>query len=116
MCKRIDHQMEFGQTRQLNADVVKERVVELTANPPGTMLRLMVCMKAIVHSLGTYMEYKILNLVAYVNRNCFSHLYKPLYHLFSYGQVRHLIGLTSICRLYRYWLTTRKTTFYHSQV
>jgi hypothetical protein len=54
MCKRIDHQMEFGQTRQLNADVVKERVVELTANPPGTMLRLTVWMEAGVHPLGTF--------------------------------------------------------------
>ncbi len=46
MCCRIDHQMEFGQVRQLNPDVIKERVYELKANPPGAPLRLTVWMEA----------------------------------------------------------------------
>ena len=44
-CIRIDHNLQYGQVRRLNPDVVKERSRDLMTNPPGAPIRLTVWME-----------------------------------------------------------------------
>lgn len=47
----IDHDLEYGQVRRLDPDVVKMRVKELMDNPPGAPIRLTVWMEPGVYPL-----------------------------------------------------------------
>ena len=46
----MDHDLEHGQVRRLDPDVVDLRVRELTLNPPGAPIRLTVWMEPGVNS------------------------------------------------------------------
>ena len=46
----IDVKMEFGQTRTIDEDILKDRITQLTQNPPAALLRLVVH-----HEVGVFL-------------------------------------------------------------